>query len=146
MKEYKYTINGREYNVTIGEVSGSAATVNVNGTDYTVELPEAATPVVNPVVAAAPAPARAASPAPAPAPAAKPAAAGSGAVVAPLPGVVLSIPVKVGDAVKAADTVIVLEAMKMENAIHAGRDGRVIAINVNQGDSVLEGAPLVTIG
>lgn len=144
MKEYKYTINGREYNVTIGEASGSAATVNVNGTDYAVELPEAATPVVKPVVAAAPAPARAASPAPAPA--AKPAAAGSGAVVAPLPGVVLSIPVKVGDAVKAADTVIVLEAMKMENAIHAGRDGRVIAINVNQGDSVLEGAPLVTIG
>lgn len=144
MKEYKYTINGREYNVTIGEVSGSAATVNVNGIDYTVELPEAATPVVKPIVAAAPAPARAASPAPAPA--AKPAAAGSGAVAAPLPGVVLSIPVKVGDAVKAADTVIVLEAMKMENAIHAGRDGRVIAINVNQGDSVLEGAPLVTIG
>lgn len=69
---------------------------------------------------------------------AKPAAAGKGAaVVAPLPGVVLSIPVKVGDAVKAADTVLLLEAMKMENAIHAGRDGRIASIAVNPGDSVL---------
>ena len=57
----------------------------------------------------------------------------------------LSIPVKVGDTVKASDTVLVLEAMKMENAIHAGRDGRVASINVNSGDSVLEGAVLLTL-
>lgn len=142
MKEYKYTINGREYNVTVGDIEGTTATVNVNGTDYKVELPEPAAPaVVKPVVASAPA-ARPAAPAAAP----KPAAAGAGVVAAPLPGVVLSIPVKVGDTVKAADTVVVLEAMKMENAIHAGRDGQITAINVNQGDSVLEGAALVTIG
>jgi len=142
MKEYKYTINGREYNVTVGDIEGTTATVNVNGTDYKVQLPEPAAPaVVKPVVSAAPA-ARPATPAAAP----KPAAAGAGVVAAPLPGVVLSIPVKVGDTVKAADTVVVLEAMKMENAIHAGRDGQVTAINVNQGDSVLEGAALVTIG
>ncbi len=66
-------------------------------------------------------------------------------VKAPLPGVVLSIPVKVGDTVKASDTVLVLEAMKMENAIHAGRDGRIASVNVNNGDSVLEGAVLITI-
>lgn len=143
MKEYKYTINGREYNVTVGDIEGTTATVNVNGTDYKVRLPEPAAPaVVKPVVAAAPA----ASPAAPATPAPKPAAAGAGVVAAPLPGVVLSIPVKVGDTVKAADTVIVLEAMKMENAIHAGRDGQITAINVNQGDSVLEGAALVTIG
>lgn len=142
MKEYKYTINGHEYNVTIGDIQGSTATVNVNGTDYNVELPEPKTPVVKPVATA---PAPAARPAAAPA-APKPAGASAGAVVAPLPGVVLSIPVKVGDTVKAADTVVVLEAMKMENAIHAGRDGQITAINVNQGDSVLEGAALVTIG
>ncbi len=142
MKEYKYTINGREYNVTVGDIEGTTATVNVNGTDYKVQLPEPAAPtVVKPVVAAAPA-ARPAAPAASP----KPAAAGAGVVAAPLPGVVLAIPVKVGDTVKAADTVAVLEAMKMENAIHAGRDGQVTAINVNQGDSVLEGAALVTIG
>ena len=71
--------------------------------------------------------------------------AGTESIKAPLPGVVLSIPVKVGDTVKASDTVLVLEAMKMENAIHAGRDGRVSSINVNSGDSVLEGAVLLTL-
>lgn len=143
MKDYKYTINGREYKVSIGDIEGTRAKVNVNGTDYEVEIPEAHKPAVKPVVAA---PRPAAAPAPAPKAAPAPAAAGSGSVTAPLPGVVLSIPVKVGDAVKAADTVLVLEAMKMENAIHAGHDGTVTAILVNQGDSVLEGAALVTIG
>lgn len=66
--------------------------------------------------------------------------------MSPLPGVVVSINVKVGDEVKASDTVAVLEAMKMENAIHAGRDGKVVAINANAGESVLEGTALVTLG
>lgn len=137
MATYTYKINGKDYTVNIGAIQGSQATVNVNGTDYTVELPAAA-PAAVAHVAAAPAPIAAA-------PAAAPAAAGSGSVTAPLPGTVLSINCKVGDSVKAADTVIVLEAMKMENAIHAGRDGKVTAIRVNQGDSVLEGDVLVTI-
>lgn len=139
MATYSYKINGKDYTVNIGAIQGSQATVNVNGTDYTVELPAAA-PVAVASVAAAPVTATAA-----PKPAASPAAAGSGSVTAPLPGTVLSINCKVGDVVKAADTVIVLEAMKMENAIHAGRDGRISAIRVNQGDSVLEGDVLVTI-
>lgn len=142
MKNYSYKINGKEYNVAIGDIHGTQATVNVNGTDYTVELPAAAAaPIAAPVspVAAAPAPA-AAKPAAAAAPA------GAGNVVAPLPGTVLSIDCKVGDTVSASDTVIVLEAMKMENAIHAGRAGRITAINVKPGDSVLEGDTLVTIG
>ena len=53
---------------------------------------------------------------------------------------------KVGDSVGASDPVVILEAMKMENAIPAGRAGKVIAINVKEGDSVLEGAVLVTLG
>lgn len=141
MKNYSYKINGKDYNVTIADIQGTTATVNVNGTDYTVELPAAAAPArvsapVSPVAATAPAAAR---------PAAAAAPAGSGSVTAPLPGTVLSINCKVGDSVKASDTVIVLEAMKMENAIHAGRDGKVTGIKVNQGDSVLEGDVLVTI-
>ncbi|MDE7452220.1 MAG: acetyl-CoA carboxylase biotin carboxyl carrier protein subunit, partial [Paramuribaculum sp.] len=76
-----------------------------------------------------------------------PAAAATGGyqVKAPLPGTVLSISVKVGDSVKASDTVAILEAMKMENAIHAGRDGVVEAINANPGDALLEGAPIITL-
>ncbi len=145
MKEYKISINGHDYTVCINSINGNQASVNVNGTDYQVAIPGSGAPVaaapVNPVspVAAAPA-------APAAAPAAAHAAGGAGAVLAPLPGVVLSIPVKVGDTVGASDPVVILEAMKMENAIPAGRAGKVVAINVKEGDSVLEGAALVTLG
>ena len=67
------------------------------------------------------------------------------AVKAPLPGVVTEIKVAVGDEVKAGDTVLVLEAMKMANNIEAEKDGKVTAICVKQGESVLEDSPLVVI-
>ena len=66
-------------------------------------------------------------------------------MTAPLPGTIISVAVKVGDTVKATDNVVLLEAMKMENAIPARRDGRVASINVNPGDAVLEGAVLLTL-
>ncbi|MGM9862508.1 MAG: biotin/lipoyl-containing protein [Muribaculaceae bacterium] len=144
MKEYKYKINGNVYKVAVGDIEDNIAQVEVNGVPYKVELEQAKAAAVK--VAAAPRPAAAPRTATGEKVIAKPAVTGSGAkVVAPLPGVVLSIPVKVGDTVKAADTVLVLEAMKMENAIHAGSDGRVASVNVNPGDSVLEGAVLLTI-
>lgn len=144
MKEYKYKINGNVYKVAVGDIEDNIAQVEVNGVPYKVELEQAKAAAVK--VAAAPRPAAAPRTATGEKVIAKPAVSGPGAkVVAPLPGVVLSIPVKVGDTVKAADTVLVLEAMKMENAIHAGCDGRVASINVNAGDSVLEGAVLLTI-
>jgi biotin carboxyl carrier protein len=64
----------------------------------------------------------------------------------PLPGIILEITCKVGDVVKKGQKVLVLEAMKMENAINADRDGEIQEIKVNKGDSVLEGADLVVIG
>ena len=149
MKSYKFKINGNEYNVEINSVEGSNASVTVNGTAYQVELENAqAAPAVAPV-SAAPTPA-AAQAAPAPvqaAPAAsKPAASGAGkAVTSPLPGVIIGIKVNVGDNVKAGQEVAVLEAMKMENSIEATHDGTVTAIHVAKGDSVLEGAAVVTI-
>lgn len=145
MKTYKFKINGNEYNVAINSVEGKNASVTVNGTAYQVELEEApaAAPVQAPVVA----PVAAAAPAAAPAPAPAPAAAGAGkAVTSPLPGVIIAVKVNVGDTVKAGQEVAVLEAMKMENSIEATHDGTVTAINVAKGDSVLEGAPIVTIG
>lgn len=144
MKEYKYKINGTLYNVSVGDIEDNIAQVEVNGTPYKVELEKKASPVKvvsTPRPAAAP---RTASGEKVIAKAA-PAAAGGYAVKAPLPGVVMSIAVKVGDTVKASDTVLVLEAMKMENAIHAGRDGRIAAINTTAGNSVLEGDVLMTI-
>ncbi len=143
MKEYKYKINGNTYKVAIGDIEGNIAQVEVNGMPYKVELSEDQKPVKVASVKAAPAPRTASGEKVISKPAA---AAASGFVVkAPLPGVVLSVNVKPGDAVKAADTVVVLEAMKMENAIHAGKDGVVKTINANAGDSVLEGAALITL-
>ena len=144
MKQYKFKINGNEYKVAINSVERKNASVTVNGTPYNVELEEsaAATPVSAPVQAApAPAPVQQAAPAPAPAP-----AAGAGkAVTSPLPGVIIAVKVNVGDTVKAGQEVAVLEAMKMENSIEADCAGTVTAIHVAKGDSVLEGASIVTI-
>ena len=86
------------------------------------------------------APVQTASPAPA-------SATGQGKpVTSPLPGVIIDIKVKVGDTVKAGQTIAVLEAMKMENDIQAEWDGVITAVNASKGDSVLEGAAIVTIG
>ncbi len=143
MKEYKYKINGNLYNVVIGDIEENIAHVEVNGTHYTVEMekkPKAA-PAPKPVVRPA------AKPAAAPAaPAAKPAAGGAkSGVKSPLPGVILDIKVNVGDAVKKGQTIIILEAMKMENSINADKDGKIAAINVSKGESVLEGTDLIII-
>ena len=144
MKTYRFKINGNGYEVAINSVEGQTASVTVNGTPYTVELEEApAAPVQAVPVQAAPVQA---APAAAPAPSAAPAASGAGkAVTSPLPGVIIAVKVNVGDKVKAGQEVAVLEAMKMENSIEATQDGTITAINVAKGDSVLEGAPIVTI-
>lgn len=145
MKEYKYKINGNLYKVAIGDIDNGVAEVEVNGTPYKVELEQKAATtikVATPKPAAAP---RTATGEKVIAKAAPAAAAGGTAVKAPLPGTVLDINVTVGQEVKAADTVVTLEAMKMENAIKAGVDGKVASISVAKGDAVLEGTVLVTI-
>lgn len=144
MKTYSFKINGNKYDVAVNSVSGNIADVTVNGTSYQVEMENVPAAPVQAAPAAAPAAAPVAAPA-APKPAAAPAGAGK-AVKSPLPGVIISINVNVGDAVKAGQVVAVLEAMKMENEIQAEFDGTVTAIHAAKGDSVLEGAAIVTLG
>ena len=142
MKEYKYTIDGNKYDVAINEVGETTAKVTVNGTEYTVEWekPVEEKPIVKvQPVAAKPAPATAAAPAPAAAPVS------GNAIKTPLPGVIIDVKVNVGDTVKKGDTVVVLEAMKMENNINADRDGKVVAIQVAKGDTVADGAALIVL-
>ena len=143
MKEYKYKINGNEYNVAVEELDGNKASVTVNGKTYQVELDRPAKPVVTKPVAR-PAAAPAAAPVAA-APAPRPTAGGAG-IKAPLPGVILDIKVKVGDTVTKGQTVAILEAMKMENNINADREGQVVAINVEKGQSIAEGTDIITLG
>lgn len=145
MKTYKLKVNGNAYEVAINDINGTKVSVDVNGKAYDVELEAPAKPAA-PVIARPAAPAPAAAPTPAAAPAPRPAAGGAaGALRSPLPGTVLSVNVTVGQAVKAADCVLVLEAMKMENNINAGKDGTVKQIYVAKGDNVLEGAELLLI-
>lgn len=149
MKEYRFKINGKEYNVAVNSVDGGNASVTVNGVDYNVEMEGGAPAGVQPQAApAAPAPAAAQASAPQPSQASaspKPAAGGKD-IVSPLPGVIISVDVKEGAAVKRGQKVAVIEAMKMENEILADCDGTVTAVHVNKGDSVLEDAKIVTIG
>ena len=142
MKQYKYKVNGAQYDVTIDSIVGNIAKVEVNGIPFEVEM-QGSSLVEEDL------PTQVADETAAPAVAAAPAAGAPGAgapVKAPLPGVVAKILVSVGQAVKKGETVLVLEAMKMENNITAEADGKITGICVAAGDSVMEGTTLVTIG
>lgn len=137
-KKFRITINGETYEVEVEDLGGDAPVRRA---------PVAAAPIGTP--AAAPAPVAQPS-APAPKleakPAAKPAVAGANDVTAPMPGTILDVKVNVGDAVQAGQTVLILEAMKMENEIAAPAAGTVKAIHVSKGAAVNPGDVLITIG
>ena len=140
MKEYKYTINGNKYEVVVGDIKENIATLTVNGETYTVEMEKQPEPEKKKTVV------KAATAASDEAPAANKAAVNkTNAVKAPLPGVITDILVAEGDEVKAGDTVVVLEAMKMANNLEAEKDGKVTAICVKIGESVMEDDALVVI-
>lgn len=148
MNKYQYKVQGVDYDVEIVDVEGNIAKVSVNGIPFEVELKEPIKashmpkrPTVKPAAPAAAAPVAAAPKAE------KPAAAGTGTKIkAPLPGIITEMKVKVGDTVKNGDTVVVLEAMKMQNNIEAECNGTVTSVLVNPGDTVMEGDTLITIG
>ncbi len=142
MKEYNYKINGAPYNVKINGVEENIAKVEVNGIEFDVELEK---PVAQPkpVVRAVAAPVKTIE-----APKEKQEAVDAGvfAVRAPLPGTINDLKVAVGQEVAKGQTVVVLEAMKMENNIDSDRAGKVLEVKVAKGDTVMEGSILVTIG
>ena len=117
MKKYRVNVNGTQYDITLEVLEGEAA-------------------------AAAPKAAPAAAPA---APAAK-APAGAQAINAPMPGTILAVNVKPGQAVKRGDVLVVLEAMKMENEIFSPATGTVVGVHVKKGDAVNSDDLLISIG
>ena len=138
MKQFKYTINGNLYNVTVNKVEDTIAEVEVNGTPYKVVMDK---PTKKQVITVT-------RPAQALTSTTQVVGRGTGtagAVKSPLPGVILSIECKVGDTIKKGQKLLILEAMKMENTIPSDRDGVISEIKVNKGDSVLEGSDLVII-
>ncbi len=131
MKKLKITLNGKSYEVD----------VEILKDDDTATMPYQPYPAAP--MGAYPAPAPAAAPAAAAAKPA-PAAGGSNALTAPMNGVVIEVPVKAGDTVKAGQVVVILEAMKMKTNISSAVDGKIAAVNVSPNDSVETGQVLVT--
>lgn len=142
MKSFKYTINGNVYKVQINSVMEDVAEVEVNGTPFTVKMEKPTKKQVVTIKRPAQAPTTASG---APVVSRPAASSAPGAIKSPLPGVILDVKCSVGDVVKRGQNLLILEAMKMENNIPSDRDGKVVAIKVNKGDSVLEGADLVVI-
>ena len=151
MKKYNYVINGVSYEVSISEESDLSAKVEVNGELYLVEKNGGQKSADQPVAKPRPKPVETVTPVAKPAaPTAQPKAAavpaGGAAITSPLPGVVMKVLVKAGDAVTEGQTVLVLESMKMENEIGASRSGHILSVNCDQGQQVTEGDVLVVIG
>ena len=145
MKRFKFSIHGNHYDVEIQQIEDEQATVSVNGQMYEVEIDKSMQLVKTPKLVrtqaipstdVSAATARTSSPA---------APKGGGTIKSPLPGTILNLHVKVGDAVKMGQKLITLEAMKMENNIEAEKSGKVTAICIKQGQSVMEEEPLIVI-
>jgi biotin carboxyl carrier protein len=143
MKNYKFKINGNQYEVEVLDIDDNIARIEVNGTLYEVEMqheiPKIKTVVTGAAVQARPP--REAKPAPVKASAGK-----AADVRAPLPGVIIQVLVRPGDDVNAGQTLCTLETMKMENAIKAEIAGKVTAVNIAPGQSVLQDEVLIVIG
>lgn len=140
MKKFKFTIRGNNYDVHIISIEDQTAEIDVNGTHYQVdiksEVKSSKTPRLMRSKAAqnlSPGKLRTSHPA------------GTGTIKAPLPGVILGLKVKVGDTVSVGQTLLIMEAMKMENNIESDADGKVTAIKVKEGDAVLEGDLLIEL-
>ena len=140
MKKYNLTIEGKKYAVEV-DVNDTIANVKFNDKSYTVEIEKEKEPQIAKVAKPTPKPAAAS----APKPAAPATAASASAIKAPLPGNVVKILVSAGQAVKRGDTLLVMEAMKMENNIMAEKDGTVKAVYVEVGRTVALGDALVEI-
>ena len=132
MNKFKITIDGNNYDVTVNLTDHHKANVEVNGISYDVSYESkntVAAPGTPQVHVSAPAAA----------------ASSATSIKAPLPGTIMTINVKVGDQVKRGDTLVVMEAMKMENNIMANKDGQVKAIHVTVGQTVGQDDKLVDL-
>ncbi len=141
---FRVTINGKEHEVSVGDLDASPVEVTVDGVAYQVDLPGAAVPGPSP-----PAPTRPVSPparATPPPSSARAAPADSGnAITAPIPGRILDVLVAVGDSVTAGQGVVLMESMKMEQTIASTQDGVVSNILVAAGDAVAFGQAMVEL-
>lgn len=146
MKELKLEIEGKEYTVNIDEFGPNEAVITVNDKTYKVGLKDLGEQItVENVRINVPAAASKGTSVSAPSKESSGSSSGSAQVLAPLPGLIVNVMVKVGDQVKAGQKIMVMEAMKMENDINSGINGTVKTLNVKAGDNISEGDILAII-
>jgi biotin carboxyl carrier protein len=142
MKNYKFTIRGNQFDVEIKNIDGNIADIEVNGTEYKVEIQKEIKTTKTPTIVRAdlPKPENVRK-ADAEAGKSKP----TTQVKAPLPGNIIQLKIKEGDTVKKGDILLVMEAMKMENNVLSEKDGVVRSIKVSNGQAVLQNDVLIEI-
>ena len=138
MKNFKFKIHDNNYNVKILSHEGNKIELEVNGTSYSVKMQEEIKKIKTPTLV------RSASKRPSEPLKVNPSSSKT-QIVAPIPGVVLSLEVKVGDTIKVGDRLVVLEAMKMENNIVSEKAGTITAVNVSVGQQVLQNEIMIEL-
>ena len=141
MKKYKFTIRGNDYDVHIKDIEENIAEVDVNGTIYEVKINSEVKTSKTPKLIRKPV-----EKLPGEGLIQKKEITGKHTIGAPLPGTILKINVSVGDVVTEGQTLMIMEAMKMENQVQSDKGGEVISIKVNVGDTVLQDDVLIEIG
>ncbi|MBS0010758.1 MAG: biotin/lipoyl-binding protein [Bacteroidales bacterium] len=136
MKNYKFTISGNTYEVDIHDIEGGLARLEVNGTPYLVEIHREVKPLktpklIRPVLRE---PQKNID---------KKEGGPKMEIKAPLPGIILQVMARPGDKVKKGQTLVLMEAMKMENEIKAENEGEIVSVRVSQGQSVLQDEVLI---
>ncbi len=140
MKKFDFTINGNKYQVHLKDIDENIASVEVNGTPYSVEIHQEMKKVKTPKLVR-----QEVKPKPGEGHIIKKQSAGGHQVLAPLPGSIFKLLVKEGDVVKKGDNLLIMEAMKMENNVMTEKEGTVKEIKVKEGDSVLQSDLLIVI-
>ena len=138
MKKYNFKIRGNKYEVEIGETHKNQMKIEVNGTEYNVEIDRELKESKTPVLKRAPVNTHKAV-------VKKPESKTTFTVKSPLPGNIMQIFVQNGQDVKVGDKLLIYEAMKMENTITAEKDGKISNLSVQPGDSVLQDVVLMEI-
>lgn len=140
MKNFTFKINENSYGVKIVSQENNTIQLEVNGTKYSVKMKEEIKTSKTPTLVRRPSKATPVEPVKV-----NPSSSGKSKISAPIPGVILSLNVKVGDTIKENDQLLVLEAMKMENNIVSEKSGVVTAVNVAVGQQVLQGEVMIEL-
>lgn len=145
MRNYKFTINGNNYDIVVNSIENNQAQIELNGTPITVDLNQEVKITKTPILTRKEIVNKEGDKREKFIPVNQDAKPSAKTIKSPLPGNVVKVLVKEGDVFKTDDVIMVLESMKMENNILAERSGTIVKVHINAGQSILQDAPLFDI-